>query len=195
MNKQAFIFFGRSGGGKGTQANLLIEHLKKEKDADIVYIETGEKFREFIAKENNHISSLTRSVLDEGELLPVFLPIWIWTRELIEKYTGNETLVLDGLCRRLDEAPVLDSALEFLGINKPKVIFINTSREWSLNRLRERGREDDDREEDMIRKLDWFDKYVVPAMSYFKDKEGYEFIEINGEQSIEEVHKEILSKI
>jgi len=28
MNSQAFIFFGRSGCGKGTQAKLFVEYLK-----------------------------------------------------------------------------------------------------------------------------------------------------------------------
>ncbi len=36
---------------------------------------------------------------------------------------------------------------------------------------------------------------VVPSMNYFKGKEGYELYTINGEQSPEDVHKEIISKI
>ena len=194
-NQQTFIFFGRSGSGKGTQATLLMDFLEKEKGQKPVYIETGQKFREFIAKEDNHLSGLTRKVLDEGALLPVFLPIWIWTRELIEKYTGKEDLILDGLCRRPEEATVLDSAMKFLKIERPNVIYINTSKNWSLTRLKERGREDDDKEEDMLRKLNWFDWNVVPAMSYFHESKDYNFIEINGEQSIEDVHKEIMQKV
>lgn len=193
--QQTFIFFGRSGSGKGTQANLLMDLLEKEKGAKPVYIETGQKFREFIAKENNYLSGLTRKVLEEGALLPVFLPIWIWTRELIEKYTGSEDLVLDGLCRRPEEAEVLDSAMKFLGLQKPNIVYINTSKAWSLKRLKERGREDDDKEEDMLRKLNWFDWNVMPAMAYFHENKDYNFIEINGEQSIEDVHAEILQKV
>lgn len=196
MNQQqTFIFFGRSGSGKGTQANLLRDYLEKEKGSKVVYIETGQKFREFIAKEDNYLSSLTRNVLEEGALLPVFLPIWIWTRELIEKFTGKEDLVLDGLCRRPEEAGVLDSAIKFMGITRPQVIYINTSKNWSLDRLKERGREDDDKEEDMLRRLNWFDWNVMPAMSYFHESKDYDFHEINGEQSIEDVHKEIMKKV
>jgi adenylate kinase family enzyme len=193
--QQTFIFFGRSGSGKGTQAKLLIEHLNKVKSNGNLYIETGQHFRNFIANESNHSASLTRKVLDEGGLMPVFMPIWLWTGIIVEKFTGKEDLILDGLCRRKDEAPVLDSAIKFFGLEKPYIIYINTGKEWSLKRLRERGREDDDKEEDMLRKLNWFDWNVMPAMSYFHESKDYNFIEVNGEKSIEEVHTEIIQRI
>lgn len=194
-NQQTFIFFGRSGSGKGTQANLLIEYLNKNKTNGNLYIETGQKFRNFISQEENHTSQMTRKVLDEGGLMPVFMPIWLWTGELVEKFSGKEDLILDGLCRRPDEAPVLDSALKFYGLKKPNIIYINTGKNWSLEKLRSRGREDDDKEEDMMRKLSWFDWNVMPAMSYFHGNDYYNFIEINGERTIEEVHAEIIQKV
>lgn len=194
-NQQTFVFFGRSGSGKGTQAKLLIEYLEKNKNNGTLYIETGQHFRNFIAKEHNHSASLTRKVLDTGDLMPVFMPIWLWTGLLVEKFTGKEDLILDGLCRRPDEAPVLDSAMKFYGIKNPYIIYINTGKEWSLQRLRERGREDDDKEEDMKRKLAWFDWNVMPAMAYFHEHKDYTFIEVDGEKSIEEVHADIISKI
>ncbi|MEZ4103170.1 MAG: nucleoside monophosphate kinase [Candidatus Paceibacterota bacterium] len=194
-NQQTFIFFGRSGSGKGTQANLLIDFLEKKKGTKAVYIETGQKFRNFVKQDDNYTSGLTQKVLDQGGLMPVFMPIWLWTGELVENFSGKEDLILDGLCRRLDEAPVLDSALRFYGIEKPNIIYINTGKNWSLEKLRSRGREDDDKEEDMLRKLSWFDWNVMPAMAYFHGNPYYNFIEINGEQSIEEVHAEIIQKV
>jgi adenylate kinase family enzyme len=43
-----------------------------------------------------------------------------------------------------------------------------------------------------------FDEYVnnvVPAMNYFKDKTGYTIYTINGEQSVEDVHKDIIKEL
>jgi len=194
-NQQTFIFFGRSGSGKGTQANLLIQYLNKHKTNGNLYVETGQKFRNFISQEENHTSNMTRKVLDEGGLMPVFMPIWLWTGELVERFSGKEDLILDGLCRRPDEAPVLDSALKFYGLQKPNIVYINTSKNWSVEKLRSRGRPDDDKEEDMLRKLSWFDWNVMPAMAYFHENDDYNFIEINGEKSIEEVHSEIIEKV
>lgn len=126
--------------------------------------------------------------------MPVFLPIWIWTSEFVDKFDGKRDLILDGLCRRPDEAPVLDSAMKFYNVSKPIVFFIKTSDKWSFDRMKERGRSDDS-DEYIKSRLAWFDWNVVPAMAYFYDNPDYYFFEINGEQSIEDVHKEILSKV
>jgi len=189
---KTFIFFGKSGSGKGTQAELLLEKIKDSGETPL-YIETGQKFREFIMSDN-HLSHLTREVLSRGALMPVFLPIWIWTTELVERFTGKEVLVLDGLCRREDEAPVLDSALTFFNREKPIVVYINVSDDWALNRLRSRGREDDT-EMYLKKRLTWFEWQVKPAMGFFHEHERYIFLEINGEQSIEDVHKELMEKL
>ncbi len=188
-----FIFFGKSGSGKGTQAELLIENIEKAGEKTL-YIETGQKFRDFVSKEDNHTSRMTREVLAKNELMPVFMPIWLWTGELVDNFTGEETLVLDGLCRREDEAVVLDSAMKFYKRKKPVVVYIKVSDEWALTRLKERGREDDT-EEYLKKRVDWFEWQVKPAMALFHDNGDYHFLEINGEQPIEEVQAELVAKI
>lgn len=191
--QQTFIFFGRSGSGKGTQAGMLKKYLEDKKGVEPIYIETGQKFRNFI-DQSNYSAKLTKEVMTQGGLLPDFLPIWIWTTDLVNKFDGARDLILDGLCRRPDEAPVLDSAIKFYKIAKPIILFIKTSDTWSFEKLKGRGRSDDS-DEYIKSRLSWFDWNVVPAMAYFYDNPDYHFFEINGEQSIEDVHKEIVSKI
>ncbi len=191
--QQTFIFFGRSGSGKGTQADMLKKYLEAKKGLEPIYIETGQKFRNFI-DQSNYSAQMTKEVMSQGGLLPDFLPIWIWTTDLVNKFDGKRDLILDGLCRRPDEAPVLDSAIKFYKLSKPIVFYIKTSNEWSFDRLKSRGRSDDS-DEYIRSRLKWFDWNVVPAMAYFYDNKDYDFFEINGEQSIEDVQKEIISKI
>ena len=191
--QQTCIFFGRSGPGKGTQAEMLQKYLEDKKGIEPIYIETGQKFRSF-TDQSNYSAQITKEVMAEGGLLPVFLPIWIWTTDLVNKFDGKRDLILDGLCRRPDEAPVLDSAMKFYKITKPFILYVKTSEDWSFDRMKERGRKDDS--DDYIRsRLKWFDWNVVPALAYFYDNKDYNFFEINGEQTIEEVHNEIISKI
>jgi adenylate kinase family enzyme len=57
-----------------------------------------------------------------------------------------------------------------------------------------RNREDDNAKE-IAHRLSWYEKNVVPALRHFQGNPYYKFVEINGEQSIEEVHQEILEKI
>ncbi|NCS99543.1 AAA family ATPase [Candidatus Parcubacteria bacterium] len=188
-----FIFFGKSGSGKGTQAELLIEKLK-EKGNEVIYIETGKRFREFIEKEGNHSSKLTKEALNHGELMPVFLPIWLWTSAFVEEFTGTESLVLDGLARRMTEAPVLDSALRFYDRLPCHIVHIDVSREWAFDRLKSRGRADDT-DEYINSRLDWFEKDVEPVIEYFEERKGFSLHTINGEQSIEDVHVELIKKL
>ena len=77
---------------------------------------------------------------------------------------------------------------------KPKVVYIDVSREWAENRLSSRRREDD--LELMVKsRLDWFDTDVIPVIDYFKSNTDVDFLNINGEQSIEEVSNELISKL
>ena len=195
MTPKTYIFYGSSGSGKGTQALLLKKHLEKQDSKDTtLYLETGAHFREFIEKDN-HTSRLTKNILEDGGLLPEFLPIWIWTDFFINNFkTGREHLILDGLARRVDEAPVLDKALKFYNREKPEVIILNVSQEWGVERLLKRGRHDD-YEDNIKLRIEWYDANVAPTIEFFRNNPDYIIHEINGEQTIEEVHNEIVSKL
>lgn len=194
MNPQTFIFFGPSGSGKGTQAKLLIEELKKrDPGRNILYLETGQKLREF-ATEASLTARKTKEVLDNGGLMPEFLPVWLWTQYFIDHVSGDEHIILDGVSRRQHEALIIDSALQFYGRKNPTVISLEVSPKWATERMGERGRADDN-EVEIKRRLEWYEKNVVPAINHFKNNPYYTFVPINGEQSIEDVHREILEKL
>ena len=192
MTSQTFIFFGRSGCGKGTQAHLLQQKLEQS-GGKVLYIETGAKFREFMEKDT-YTSHMTKEVMANGGLLPAFLPIWVWSNFLIENFTGQEHLILDGLSRRAFEAPILDSMVSFYKRDRPYVILIDVSREWSKERLMGRKRADDT-DEYIESRLNWYDREVVPAIEYFRNHSGYHFLEVDGEKTIEEVNEEIMDKL
>ncbi|HEY4515914.1 MAG TPA: nucleoside monophosphate kinase [Candidatus Paceibacterota bacterium] len=198
MQPQTFIFFGTSGSGKGTQARFLIDELKKkDPKRRTLYLETGEKLREFASKDS-FTSKKAKEALDAGSLMPEFLPVWVWAQFFIDNVKGDENVVLDGVARREHEAVIIDSVMKFYNRENPTIIFIDVSPEWATDKLEKRakteGREDD-REEEIKRRMDWFEKNVVPAIKHFKSNPYYKFISINGEQTIEEVHQEILGKI
>ena len=194
MELKTFIFIGRSGCGKGTQAKLLIDELKlRDSETPIQYLEAGEKFRELIARPN-FTGKLAKQITDTGGLQPAFLAIHNWAHLFIENINGNEHLVLDGSPRKLNEAKILHEAFKFYGRSSVFIIYVNVSNKWSLDRLLARGRGDDGRAE-IEKRLSWFDTDVLPAIDYFKTQPDVEVFDINGEQTIEEVHKEIMSKV
>lgn len=194
MKNKTFIFFGKSGCGKGTQAQLLKSYLEKnDLGRRTVYVETGARFRDFML-EANYTSKLVNSVISHGGLLPGFLPIWIWTNFLIRNLEKDDHIILDGLSRRFSEATILDEALMFYAREKPYVVFVNVSDQWASKRLISRGRADDTADR-IKERLEWFGNEVMKSVNYFKGNKNYNFIDLNGEQSIEEVQNELLSKI
>ncbi len=188
-----FIFYGRSGSGKGTQAMLLEEYLKKETGRNVLYIETGKGFRD-LATKNYLTSTLVKQIMTDGGLMPEFLPVWIWANALVKKFTGEEHLILDGLARRIDEVPILDSALNFFGVGQPYIVYLNISRERAFDMLKGRGRADDT-DESINERLDWFEKNVQFALERLRNTPNYRFLDINGAQTIEKVHADIIAGI
>ncbi len=195
MTPKTFIFIGRSGCGKGTQAKLLDEYIKKN-DSDlhsIFHLETGAKFREFI-NGDTFTQKKSKDYYDKDLLQPAFLSIHLWSHILIEQIKGDEHLFIDGTPRTIAEYEALKSALKFYERQDPIVIYINVGKDWSRDRLMGRGRMDDDMES-VERRLSWYEDTVVPVVEKLKNNTDYKFLEINGEQTVEAVHAEIVSKI
>src|SRR3990167_4911381 len=194
IRPQNFIFMGRSGCGKGTQADLLKKYLKeKDPNAEIFYIETGANFREFV-KGQKYSNQLANKIYKNGERQPDFLAIWMWAHIILNDFKGTEHLFFDGITRSLPEAIAFTTALEFYE-RKATVIFINVSREWSEARLLARGRADDKSEAEVIKRLNWFDRDSIPALGYFKVNDRYNVLQMDGEKTIEEVHYDIVQKL
>jgi adenylate kinase len=192
---KAFIILGRSGCGKGTQADLLIAHLRKAegKINKTLHIESGALLRNF-AKGDNYTQQKIKLALNEGILIPESIVVALWTDYLIANFTGTENLVFDGTPRKLHEAQLLDNALQFYGVERPAVLYVNVSKEWSEKRLQGRARKDDTPEA-IAKRLTWFETEVTKTIDFYRNSPYYNFIDINGEQSIEDVQTEIISKL
>ncbi|MDO8423990.1 MAG: nucleoside monophosphate kinase [bacterium] len=191
------IFIGRSGCGKGTQAKLLMDRIRKfEPDLpagrQVLYVETGDRFRQFIRGES-FSSRLSKEIYEKDDRQPDFLACSMWTNMLLRELGEDMHIVFDGAPRALSEAQMLTSAFTFYKREKPTVIYLNVSRDWSEKRLLSRGRTDDINIGKIDKRLDWFDEDVMPAVEYFKSNPLYHFFDINGEQPIEQVHAEIIA--
>lgn len=189
-----FIFIGRSGCGKGTQAKLLSEDLAHRfPERPIITIETGKLFREFAAQ-SGYTNNLSREALARGERLPDFLAVWNWVRVLVEKYTGEENIIIDGAPRSLLEAQALDTVGGFYPNLPVTVINLAISRETATARLLARRREDDS-PADIEARLDWYDKVVEPAIEHFRHSPRVRLLEIDGEPAVEAIHEAIISQL
>ncbi|MES2216309.1 MAG: nucleoside monophosphate kinase [Patescibacteria group bacterium] len=198
MTPQAYIFIGRYGAGKGTQANLLSSALKQKDPNHIcLRVEPGKEFRSLMNGES-YTSKLTKDVQMKGGLMPEFMPIYIWSKLLVNEFTGNEHLIFDGAPRKLLEAQVLETAFPFYGFGKPCVIYLDVHHEESSKRLQLRskssGRPDDGAAEIENRRTA-YERDVVPVINYYRNSSQVHFMDINGVRTIEEVHADIVKSL
>lgn len=195
MNKpQSYIFIGRSGCGKGTQAEALTKTLlAKDPGLMMLHIESGNELRKF-STGTTHTAQLVKEILSNGGLMPEFMPIYLWGKIFSERFTGKETLIFDGTPRKLMEAQILDSLFPFFGLDKPWIIYLDVDHEESSKRLKLRGRNDDN--EDAIKKrLEWYESDVRPSVEYYRTNPNVRFLDIDGERHIETVHADIVKKV
>ena len=181
------IFFGRSGSGKGTQAELLVKHL-----SNALHVSTGDLMRD-LAKQDTDAGIKLKRVLDKGGLPFDQMATTLWMHEISYKLKKDQSLLCDGFPRRQNEAENLYDFLSWLErIDNTKALVIEISREEATKRLLLRARHDDDKDA-ISKRLDWYENRVVPAIIFFKDR-GL-VVEINGEQTIEKVFEDILQEI
>lgn len=185
---------GRSGGGKGTQASLLKDFMEKKGYDKTLHITTGGGFREFI-KSGSYIANLAKNVNDTGDLQPEFLAVWSWANTFINTLQGGESIILDGAPRKPFEAGILHSAISFLGYRNPVVVYLDIAESGARTHIAGRGREDDKDETDVANRMNWFETDVLPTLDVYLHDPRYTVLHINGNQTIEEVHREILEKL
>ena len=217
-NKLVIILLGPPGSGKGTQAKLL------QKKFGLRYIGSGDLLRTR-KKKRDFTGQKIGQWIDVGRRVPtpVIFKIWMEKFELLKQDPKLKGIIMDGSPRSLYEAEILEKALEWYEWSKnKKVVFIKISQQESIWRLTKRkickkcGRiipyigefrklkkchkcggelvaRADDTEKGVQERLKWFKTDVGPAINYYK-KKGI-LTEINGEQSIEDVFKDILKAV
>lgn len=117
------IFLGAPGAGKGTQAEVISEHL------GIPTISTGNIIREAL-KNGTEMGLKAKSYMDEGKLVPDDIVIGI-IKERLAKDDCKNGFILDGFPRTVPQAEALDQ----MGIVIDRVVDIEVPDEKIMARL------------------------------------------------------------
>ncbi|MBA3788950.1 nucleoside monophosphate kinase [Patescibacteria group bacterium] len=182
MSPRTVFFIGKPGCGKGTQAKLLA------KKTGWPILASGDQFR-LIAKEDTAVGRKVKEEMEQGLLAPHWFAMYLYQRALFSLPEG-ESVIFDGFNRKEPEAQLIVDSLKWL--NRPFVVLnIEVSDEEVTRRLANRqknsGRMDDHFVEERIAE---FNTYTIKALEIFKEMKV--LVEINGEQSPEEVAAEVL---
>ena len=193
MQPQTFAFFGIVGSGNGTQIKLLMDFLKGKDGKECVYAYPGNEYRKII-ESGSYTGDLMKDSVSRGELQPGFFSDAIVTNILISALSRDKHLITDGYPRAVDQSLSFERMMKFYNRENVKIIYIEVGKEEAMKRNLLRGRHDDT-EEGLAKRFEEYVNNVVPAMNYFKDKENYTIYTINGEQTVPNVHKDIIKAL
>jgi adenylate kinase len=209
------VLLGPPGAGKGTQAARIAEHL------NVPSVASGDLFRDH-QKRDTELGRLARSYMQRGVLVPDEVTIGMVT-EWIEIEAGDGGFLLDGFPRTLGQAEALDGALSNAdGLDC--VLYIRVSNDELVRRLTGRlvcrgcgvtfhkvsnppaadgecglccdgelYEREDDRPEAVGKRLEVYFSETAPLIGYYR--EAGILREVDGEQSIEDVGRELVEKL
>ena len=185
--------FGIQFSGKDTVGERLAEVLDAE------FVSSGDIVRSARKKSDDEQIKKAAKITDSGVMMPMDE-----YKELICSHLRNDApidraLVLSSVGRWIgEEGPVME-ALKEGGHDTKAVILLKISQEevfarWEIvGGSRNDGRVDDINKEKVLRRLDEFRNKTLPVIDIYR-KMGI-LIEINGEQSREEVFDEVINKL
>jgi len=231
IKKPVIFFLSKSGAGKDTQAELLIQKFKYD------YINSGDLLRAVsdartirkFSKESaeRYEAEEIGSIINSGKFVPTLTIMWQWRRRILELVMHNKKctgIVLVGSPRKIGEALALHDFFEtwpdaeehfciipiYLKVSDKevrlrlfarrqcvkckKIIFLkNAPTKNCASCGGKLIRRKDDNQRGIASRLKEYREFVVPVLKYFQKHKI--LIEVNGEQSVEQVHREVVRKL
>jgi len=208
------VLVGPPGAGKGTQAQLISEHLS------IPHISTGDIFRANV-KEETELGKLAKQYMDRGDLVPDEVTIAM-VKDRLAQDDAKGGFLLDGFPRNVPQAQTLKKMLDDeWGDDLDIVLQLIVDEEEVVRRLsgrrtcRQCGRishvsagdrskacghcggelyqRDDDKEETVRHRLEVYKEQTAPLVSFYRD-EGV-LVGIDATGPVEEVTERALAAL
>ncbi len=209
------VLLGPPGAGKGTQAKLLAEKL------GLPHVSTGDLFREAL-KNQTPLGRKAQEYMNRGELVPDAVTIGMVEERLAQPDCADGA-ILDGFPRTIEQARALDDLLAKLGSRLSLVPYIKVSTDVLLERLGGRWtckncgtafhtlynpprvpgvcdvcggelyQRPDDTPAAQLKRVEVYAEQTAPLIDFYRER-GL-LAEINGEQSIEDVQRDLVAAI
>ncbi len=173
--KKRLLFLGPPGAGKGTQAaRLCSQHGMK-------HLSTGDLLRAEVAA-GSALGKEAQDVMNRGELVSDALVLAIVKGQL--GALADDGWLLDGFPRNVTQAEALEPLLQDIGQPLEAVVLLELDDAVLMERMLNRGRDDDNAE--VIRhRLEVYRDKTAPLIDYYRQQNL--LISVNALGSVEEI--------
>ena len=195
MEALTVIFIGPQGSGKGTQIDKVRSVISQlDNERKLLEIQTGRLFRAMTARADTFAKNKVTGTLSQGILQPDFLTFVLWGQEMLNELDPSSHLLIDGFPRTVSQAQVLEGAFTFFERPLIQVINLDTPEEIVRERMLGRARADDT-PESIENRLRWYREDTLPVLEYYRHQGNAIVHDIDGNNSIESVHDQILTAL
>lgn len=174
------IVIGMAGVGKSTQCQKLKDTGKYQ------WLSVGQFLRDTVVDPDKKETMLAGDIVDDTYVLPHLA-------EELAKLGDKPELVIDGFPRTITQAKWIANLHNSSSIKISHVVHLTASEEIARERLASRGRSDDT-EEAIAERFHDYRTNILPIIKLLNDS-GIKVVDINGQQDIELVHKQIIDTL
>ncbi len=187
--EKIIVVLGPPGSGKGTQSKLLVEKT------GFAFFTMGDSLREAAAKDDE-LGRKVKAFIDHGNIVSDDLAeqVAVAKWSAIQNTSG---MICEGYPRTAGQVEVFNRFTSERGVNDIVILNINADKQRLVERLIKRsqieGRADDADLKAIEKRFDEFNAKTAKTIEYYRGKDMV--VDINGDQPIDSVHQEILSKL